>query len=122
MVHLATGIVRIVRGWRNNTGEYASLDAQATISMIVARVQPRDGPWFILASGVLGDPEAVLRSYAAHGESLSLAILIHVVQQQFIHSRKMSWQTSDFSLVLEAASKFNRQDTSLDLQHEFCAL
>ena len=90
--------------------------------MIVARVQLRDGHWFILASGVLGVPEAVLRSYAAHGESLSLAILIHVVQQQCIHSRKMTWQTSDFSLVLEAASKLNRQDTSLDLQHEFCAL
>ena len=119
---LATGIVQIVRGWATNVGEHAILDAQATISMVVARVHSRDDSWFDLASDALAIPEPVLRKYAAHGDSLSLAILIHIVRQQFMHFRKPSWPTSDFSSVLEAASKFNSQDTSPGLQLDFCAL
>jgi hypothetical protein len=119
---LATGIVQIVRSWGTNAGQYATLDAQAIISMIVARVRPRDESWFALTSNALGVPVALLRHYAAHGDSLPLAILIHVVRQQFIHFRKSSWPASDFSFVLEAASKFDGQDTSLELQREFCAL
>ena len=90
--------------------------------MIVARVQPRDDSWFILASNALGVPEAILRDYAAHGDSLSLAILIHIVRQQFSHFWNMSWPNGEISTVLEAASKFNVQDTLPGLQHEFCAL
>jgi hypothetical protein len=117
---LATGIVHIVGGWTK--GEHAILDAQATISMIVARVHPRDDSWFNLASNAMGVSEATLRNYATHGDSLSLAILIHVVRQQFGYFRKSSWPTADFSFVLEAASTFNGRDTSPDLQHDFCAL
>jgi hypothetical protein len=62
---LATGIVEIVRGWPT----WSSLEkgdilyTRAIASMIVARVQPHDGTWFILASNELGIPEAVLRDY-----------------------------------------------------------
>ena len=115
---LATGIVQVVRGWGTNAG----LDAQAIVSMIVARVRPRDESWLALTSNALGAPVALLRHYAADGDSLPLAILIHVVRQQFIHFRKSSWPASEFSFVLEAASKFDGQDTSLELQREFCTL
>ena len=96
------------------------LDAQVVISMTVARVQSRNDSWYILASSALGITEATLRTYAAHGDSLSLSILIHVIHLCFTHFGKM-WQYS-FSAVLAEASKFEVQDMSPELQHEFCAL
>ncbi len=95
---------------------------QAMVTGIVARAQWRDDSWFILASSELGVPETVLRDYAAHGHSLSLAILVHTTRQHFSHTRGRSWPWFEYSKVLETASKFNVQDTSPELQHEFCAL
>jgi hypothetical protein len=114
---LVAGIVQIMRGWRHNSDV-----AQATICSILVQAQRRDDPWFILASDTLGSPEASLRDYAAHGDSLSLVILIHVVRQQFNLFDEQYWPRYDFSKVLEAASKFDVLDTSPELQHEFCAL
>jgi hypothetical protein len=121
---LATGIVEIVRGWPtgNSLEKGTILYTQAIASMVVARVQPRDGAWFILASNELGVPETVLRDYAAHGDSLSLAILIHVVRQQLSHYQTLYWPRYEFWKVVEAASRFSGQDTSPHLQREFCAL
>jgi hypothetical protein len=119
---LATAVVQTARSWKNNADEDGILRMRATISMIVARVQPRDDSWFILASDALGIQETVLRDYAAHGDSLSLAILIHVVRRQFSHIWKEPWPTSEFSFVLSAASKFNAEHTPSALQHEFCTL
>ena len=113
--------VDIVRRWGDLKGEYSTLD-QVIFSIIVARVQQRDGPWFILASDQLGIPETVLRSHAAHGDNLSLVILIYLTRKQFIHFGNTSWPSHTFLDVLGAASKFNVEDTSPDLQHEFCAL
>jgi hypothetical protein len=90
--------------------------------MIVARVQPRDDPWFTLASKALVIPEIVLRDYATHGESLSLVILIHVVRQQFSHFWKLYRSNVRFYQVLKAASKFKAQDTLPELRHDFCEL
>jgi hypothetical protein len=118
---MVPGIVQIMRGWGNNA--YATLVAQATVSSIVARAQRRDEPWFILASDELGIPEAFVRDCAAHySDSLSLAILIRVIHQQFTHFQNMSWPRHEFSFVLSAASELNVQDTSPELQHDFCAL
>ncbi|KAN0140458.1 hypothetical protein V8E53_001667 [Lactarius tabidus] len=119
---LATGIAHIAKGWKTDRDECTVLVAGATLSTIIARAQSRDDNWFSLASNELGTPEAVLRDYAAHGDSLSLAILIHIVSQQFSHFEKPSWPSSQFSWVLSAASKFHGHDTSPELQHKFCAL
>jgi hypothetical protein len=119
---LAIGIVEIMRGWQNSGDKGTALHAQAVISMIVVRAQPRDDSWFILASYELGIPEAVLRDYAMYGDSLSLAILIHITRQQLSLHGELHWPKDSFSKVLEAASEFNVQDTSPDLQHHFCAL
>ncbi|KAI9448639.1 hypothetical protein BJY52DRAFT_1365554 [Lactarius psammicola] len=119
---ISAEVVQIVRRWDSSKDEDGFWDAQATISMIVARVRPHDDSWFILASNALGAPESVLRDYATHGDNLSLAILIHITRQQFRHYWKWSWPTHGFSEVLEAASKFNVQDTSRELRHDFCAL
>ncbi|KAH9071424.1 hypothetical protein EDB83DRAFT_2517226 [Lactarius deliciosus] len=110
----------IVRGWGNSGNQGTGLVTEAIVTNIIGRVERRDESWFILASSVLGVPESVLRDYAAN--SLSLAILIHVVRQQFDHFRKPFWPYFWFDDVLFAASKFDVHDTSPDLQHEFCSL
>ncbi|KAH9054806.1 hypothetical protein EDB87DRAFT_1418325 [Lactarius vividus] len=122
---LAAEILPIVRGWRDNTDEGTKMvtqTTQATTSSVVARARRRDDPWFILTSNELSVPESVLREYAAHGDSLSLAILLHITRQQFNRFSEDYWPSYGFSRVLEVASEFNVQDTSPELQHEFCAL
>ena len=120
---LATAdIVHSVKGWGDSTDECAVLDAQAAISTIIARVQPRDDSWFMLASDTLGIPESVLRGYAANDDNLSLAILIHMTRQQFSNHGNPSWPSVKFSEILDAASRFNVQGTSPQLQNDFCAL
>jgi hypothetical protein len=115
-------VVDFVRRWNGHVCEYSTLD-QAIFSVVVARVQQHDDSWFILASGELGIPETVLRSHAACGDdTLSLAILIYVTRQQFIHLQNPFWPSDTISDVLLAASKFNVHDTLPALQHEFCAL
>ena len=107
---VATEVVNILRGWGNYRHAKDRLYAQAIISMTVARVQTRDDAWYILASNALGVTEAALRTYATHGDSLSLAILIHVVHQHFSHFMKAGW-VFEFWNVLKAASEFDVQDT-----------
>ena len=114
-------IVDFVRRWGSGIGEYSTLD-QTIFSIVVARVQPHDEAWFILASDQLGIQETILRSHAAHGDNLSFSILIYVTRKQFNHFEDPSWPSSTISGVLSAASKFNVQDTSPELQHKFCAL
>ncbi|KAI9429596.1 hypothetical protein H4582DRAFT_2134493 [Lactarius indigo] len=120
----STEIGHIVSGWGNTSDERISLPVQAAILTIVARTQrhDRDGRWFTLASNNLGVTETVLRTYDTHGDNLSLAILIHITRRQLNHLGKGTWPIVSFSSVLKAASKFNIQDTSSELQHKFCSL
>jgi hypothetical protein len=116
---VATGVAKILRGWGNNLDKDRVMSARFAISKIIATSRPHDDSWYTLASDELGFPEASLRDYATHGDSLKLAILIHVVRQQFTDFGNLSW---GFSFVLAAASNFNAHDTSPELQHKFCAL
>ena len=119
----STEIVEFVRRLGNCKGkDTATPVIRALISIAVARVQRHDDSWFILASDEMAIPEAVLRSHAAHGDSLSLVILIHIIRQQFTYLRTPSWPYWEISSALDSASKFDVQDTSPELQHEFCAL
>ena len=121
----STQIVDFVRCWGSrkldHNRQYSAV-AQAIFSIVVARVQQHDDSWFILASDQLGITETVLRSHAAHGDNLSFAILIYVTRKQFNHFGDSSWPSYRIRVVLGAASKFNVEDTSPELQHEFCAL
>ena len=116
---------RFIRGWSGGGGLGEDAEGpfivQAIYSGIIARA-PRNDSWFAFASEELGVSEAVLRDYAAHGHNLSLAILIHLVRQQFNHIGNSLWPAAEFSKLLEAASKFKVRKTSPALQHEFCAL
>jgi hypothetical protein len=117
----STQIVDFVRRLANRKGKSSALD-RAIFSIVVARIQQHDDSWFVLASNELGVPEAVLRSHATQGDNLSFAILIYVTRQQFSHIGNPFWPSDAILNVLSAASKFNVQDTSPELQHEFCAL
>ncbi|KAN0140464.1 hypothetical protein V8E53_001673, partial [Lactarius tabidus] len=118
----ATAIANIVRKWGNNVDEKSVMYARAAVCKIIATRQTHDDSWYLLTSDELAVPEAHLRDCAAHGDSLPLLILIHLVRQQIVHFRKPSWRGEGFSLVLNGASKFNAQDTSPELQHKFCGL
>ena len=119
---VATGIAKNLRGWGNNMDEYMIVYAQLNICSVLATSQPRDDSWYNFASEELELHETSLRDYAAQGDSLSLVILIHAVRQQFTHFGKLYFRRYDSSLVLSKASKFDAKDTSLESQHEFCAL
>jgi hypothetical protein len=118
----STEILQFVRRLGNRKGEDTTPVIKAIFSIAVARVNRHDDAWFILASDELAIPEATLRLHAAYGNSLSLAILIHIIRQQFIYFRTPSWPSWEVSRVLKSASTFDVQDTSPELQHEFCAL
>jgi hypothetical protein len=119
----AVEIAQFVKRWGNRQGDdTVQVFVRAISTFVVAKAQRHNNSWFILASEELGVPEPVLRKHAAHGDSLSLAILIYVVRQQFTHHQKPSYPEYQISLVLKAVCKFNAQDTSPDLQHDFCAL
>jgi hypothetical protein len=115
-------IARLVRGWDNGNDKETTMVIRATSSSVVARAQQRDDLWFANASIELDVPESVLRNHAMHGNDLSLTILNHLVRQQFSLFQEEHWPYYQFSKVLLAASKFDVLDTSLELQHEFCAL
>jgi hypothetical protein len=115
-------IARLIRSWDDGGSGEPTMIIRDIVSSIIARAPRRDDLWFAIASDELGVSESVLRNHATHGNNLSLAILIHVVRQQFTLFRVQHWPYYKFSEVLEAASKFDVLDTSPELQHEFCAL
>ena len=121
LVH-STGVAHLVKGWDNGKDGETTMAIQAIVSSAIARAPRRDDLWFAMTADAMGLPKSVLRSHVTHGDSLSLAILIHIVRLQFSLFWKRHWPYSEFSKVLEAASNFDALDTSLDLQHEFCAL
>ena len=115
-------IVPFVRGWDNGTDEEIAMITRAVVLSIIARAQRHDDVWFAMAADEMGVPESVLRSHTTHGNDLSLAILNHVIRQQFRFFEQRHWPWYTFSKVLGAASKFDVLNTSPELQHEFCVL
>ena len=116
-------IAGLVKRWDNGEDEETTMTIRTIVSSVIARAQRRDDLWFTMASDEMSVSESCLRSHATHGNNLSLAILIHVVHQQYsLLWGRLRWPEEEFSKVLEAASKFDVLDTSPELQHEFCAL
>jgi hypothetical protein len=118
---LTPEIGHIVKGWGYSEDRTTNLRVQAMVSGIVASAQRSNDRWFTLASNALEVRKSVLRDYAAQGDNLSLAVLIHVTRHHFHFFREQNWQHK-FSFILETASEFNVRDTSPKLQHDFCVL
>jgi hypothetical protein len=114
-------IARLVRDWDNGE-DYRTMMVRAVVSSVVATAKRRDDLWFAMAADEMGVLESVLRTYATHGNNLSLAVLIHVVRKQYTLCQEQYWPYYLFWKVLDAATKFDVLDTSPELQHKFCAL
>ena len=119
---LLSSYLSTILGAGGNDEDTDEIQALFQISMIIARGKSHDDSWYIFASNVLGIPEASLRDYAAHGDDLSLVILIHFVRQQVTLFQKWYLPENYFSSVLATASNFSVKDTSPELQHKFCTL
>ena len=110
---------RIVRSWGDNTNRRAAVCAQTIVSVILVRAQKRDNSWLDLAAEQLRVPKSVLRGYTF--SSVSLANLTHITRGLF----GLLGERNPLGLgpiALEAVSKFDLQDTSPELQHNFCTL
>ncbi|KAH9054802.1 hypothetical protein EDB87DRAFT_1418205 [Lactarius vividus] len=114
--------VRVMRSWSGGRDRGTAVLGEAIFASLVARAQRHDDSWLISAPDKLGIPEADLRRCAADGNSLLLTSLIYMIRYQFNQLQKTSRLDYQLSEVLEAVSKFGIQDTSPDLQHEFCTL
>jgi len=111
----------IVRRWGNSANQRTAVTVQTIVSVILVRARKRDDSWFALATEQLSVSEPVLRGYAVSDNSVSLANLIHIARGVF-SLLDDGPPLGISSIVLEVVSRFNIQDTSLELQHEFCAL
>jgi len=92
-----------------------SADLRKIIAYIIVCAQDRHDRWRILVQEVFGVPDDVFRDHLAHGDSVLLAILIHVTREDF---RAGCWDPG----VLESLSQFDMHNTVSELQHEFCTL
>jgi hypothetical protein len=103
-----------LRHWNN---EQFSLQLRRILIQIISRVRKHDGHWMVLVKDELGIPDRVLQDCMAHGDSVSLAILIHITRQ-FFHSDFPRWDPE----ILRALPSFDVRNTLSGLQQDFCAL
>ena len=105
-----------LRRWCNNRDEWIALTARSIVARIIA-VQKRDKRWIALVGDQFGLPDRVLRDYIPYGDSVLLAILLHVIRNLF-HSTVPLWDSN----ILRVLSQFDIHNTLPQLQHDFCAL
>ena len=106
----------------NNDDGKSSFFSQVIISCIISNVPQRNERWFSLTTHHLGISDDVLRSYLDHGDSLLLAILIHVIRHFIHNSFEDRWHMLSRSYSRWPHFDLNVQNTLPGLQHEFCDL
>ena len=96
--------------------------ARGMIASIITNAE-RDRRWSLLAMDELAVSEDALRNYLAHGDSVLLANLIHIVRHLFVSLREGHRDLAHESLcILPTVSRFDIFDTLPELQREFCNL
>jgi Family of unknown function (DUF6535) len=111
----------------NSMDKETNLCAQWVVAGTIANVQGEDNDWIALAADQLGKSERVVRGYLAHGDSVLLAVLIHITRQIFNllssgDNQEMADAASHNVLTLLRKFGIEVQGTLPGLQHEFCAL
>src|SRR6267154_1863451 len=105
-------------------GKSASL-SRGVVASIISNAE-RNDRWFALAMNELGISRDVLQGYLAHGDSVLLANLIHIIRQFFHsllqHDLDLTVTTRIALSLLPSVSKFDILNTLPELQHDFCAL
>ena len=96
--------------------------ARAMIAGVISNAE-RDRHWSMLAMDELAVSEDTLRNYLAHGDSVLLANLIHIIRHFFVSLREGHRDLAQESLcILPSISKFDSLETLPELQREFCNL
>ena len=111
----SSGVVHILRRWRNSTDPSKALIGRCIIARIIAGVEKHDDAWMALARSQLGVTEEVFKVYLEHGDSVLLANLIET-------TRLFIKQGLQFQGILHSIADFDVTGTLPELQHEFCAL
>ena len=101
----------LARRFSNNNGRYGYQYAQYCVARILV-AEHHDDRWFALASSQLGLSKPDLEKLDNHGDSLMLAVLLHVIRR----TKSSNWES------LSTFTQFDIRDTLPELQHEFCAL
>ena len=114
LVH-SVDMVQSLRQWSNKSDRQFISYVQRIVAQVVVEVRDRDERWISLVKAEFAVPDRVLRRYIPHGDSVLLAILIHMTRQAFQTGSWTEW-------VLLSFSGFDMDDTILGLQHDFCDL
>jgi len=101
--------------WDHSSDNLIAPDVRRIVACIIARVRDRDDRWTNLVKEAFGVPDGVFRDYLAHGDSMLLAILIHVTREAIRTGRSERG-------VLKSLSQFDVFNTLTELRHDFCAL
>jgi len=85
------------------------------VACIIAHAQDRGDRWTKLVKEAFDVPDRVIRDYVTHGDSMLLAILIHVAREALLVDYLEGG-------ILESFSQIDIRNTLVGLQHDFCAL
>jgi hypothetical protein len=98
------------------------LYTQCIVAGVIANVRDRDDRWLSLAKDQLRISRDVIQDYAAHGDSVLLANLIHITPKILRTFEGDHYSAYISSRILRSVSQFDILHTLPKLQHEFCAL
>lgn len=103
-----------------------AISAQCMTAAIATTAQERDQLWFNIVMRQLDVSEDTLHTYLAHGDSILLANLIHIVERLTPpHSNAAEYTLNLDGLIrhtLRIARNFEIIGTLPELQYQFCAL
>jgi hypothetical protein len=108
-------IGHFLRSWDKTSNGRYTLYIDGITARIVAGARDRNDRWVALSLDYLGVPERTLRDHLAHGDSVLLANLIHIV-------RRLSRSDWVPITILESLSECDVRNTVPELQRDFCAL
>jgi hypothetical protein len=111
-----------LRTWAINRDRETGLYTQCVVAGIIASVRERDGGWHALATDQLCVSRGVVQEYVAHGDSVLLANLIHVVRKILRTFEGDHYSAYISSRILPSVSHFDILQTLPGLQRDFCAL
>ena len=102
-----------------------AISAQCMAAAIATSVQERDQLWLNIVMRQLDISEDTLHTYLAHGDSVLLANLIHIVEYLAPPHRDVDYTLNLDGLIrhtLRIARNFDMAGTLPELQDRFCAL
>ena len=105
-----------------NRDRETDLYTQSIVAGVIANVRERDEHWLALAKDQLHISGDALQDYVAHGDSVLLANLIHVISKILHTFEGDHYSAYISSRILRSVSQFDILLTLPKLQHEFCAL